>query len=480
MPSRNPLDPIPHPPRTPWLGNLLSLGATSPVQSMAKLAREYWPIYWLDMRGKPIVVVSGHTLVDELCDESRFDKSVRGALRGSPRLRGRRPLHRVHPGAELVEAHNILLPNFSQRAMQGYHPMMLDIAEQLVLKWERLNADDEVDVTARHDLADARHDRALRLRLPLQLVLPRDEPPLRRRHGGRARRRHGADRGQLPLEAAASEGPRRQAARRHPPHERDGRRDHPASAGRAARRGEKPICSSCMLSGRRPEDGRAARRPQYPLPGHHLPDRGARDDERPPVLRASTASSTIRDVLARAYEEVDRVLGPDRARCRPTRRSTSSPTSTRSSKESLRLWPTAPVFALSPAQGHDDRRRVPDEEAVPDRGAHPDAASRPAGWGEHAEVFDPDHFCREAERERPAERLQALRQRPARLHRPAVRPAGGGARARHDPPALQADRPHALPAQDQGDAHRQAGRLPRSRCGAGPTADARPSPGPPR
>jgi cytochrome P450/NADPH-cytochrome P450 reductase len=23
MPSRNPLDPIPHPPRTPWLGNLL-------------------------------------------------------------------------------------------------------------------------------------------------------------------------------------------------------------------------------------------------------------------------------------------------------------------------------------------------------------------------------------------------------------------------------------------------------------------------
>ena len=34
--------------------------------------------------------------------------------------------------------------------MQGYHPMMVDIAEQLVLKWERLNADDEIDVT--HDM----------------------------------------------------------------------------------------------------------------------------------------------------------------------------------------------------------------------------------------------------------------------------------------------------------------------------------------
>jgi len=58
------------------------------------------------------------------------------------------------------KAHNILLPNFSQRAMQGYHPMMLDIAEQLVLKWERLNSDDEVDVVQGWKLG--RNDSALR------------------------------------------------------------------------------------------------------------------------------------------------------------------------------------------------------------------------------------------------------------------------------------------------------------------------------
>jgi cytochrome P450/NADPH-cytochrome P450 reductase len=34
--------------------------------------------------------------------------------------------------------------------MQSYHPMMVDIAEQLVKKWERLNADDEIDVV--HDM----------------------------------------------------------------------------------------------------------------------------------------------------------------------------------------------------------------------------------------------------------------------------------------------------------------------------------------
>ena len=33
-------------------------------------------------------------------------------------------------------------------AMRGYFPRMLDIASQLMLKWERLNADDTVDVPA--------------------------------------------------------------------------------------------------------------------------------------------------------------------------------------------------------------------------------------------------------------------------------------------------------------------------------------------
>ena len=57
MPSRNILDPIPHPPKTFLVGNLLALGATTPVQDMMKLARQYGPIYWLDMMGKPVIVV---------------------------------------------------------------------------------------------------------------------------------------------------------------------------------------------------------------------------------------------------------------------------------------------------------------------------------------------------------------------------------------------------------------------------------------
>ena len=48
------------------------------------------------------------------------------------------------------KAHNILMQPFGNRAMQSYHPSMVDIAEQLVKKWERLNGDEEIDVV--HDM----------------------------------------------------------------------------------------------------------------------------------------------------------------------------------------------------------------------------------------------------------------------------------------------------------------------------------------
>src|ERR1700749_4384990 len=81
MPSATKPTPIPHPPKKPVVGNMLSLDATAPVQHLARLVKELGPIFWLDMMGAPLVIVSRHDLVDELSDETRFDKAVRGPLR---------------------------------------------------------------------------------------------------------------------------------------------------------------------------------------------------------------------------------------------------------------------------------------------------------------------------------------------------------------------------------------------------------------
>ena len=76
------LEPIPHPPGHVFVGNLFDLDASHPVESLMDLARKYGPIYELEVLGSGSrVIVSSHELVDELCDESRFDKMLGPGLK---------------------------------------------------------------------------------------------------------------------------------------------------------------------------------------------------------------------------------------------------------------------------------------------------------------------------------------------------------------------------------------------------------------
>src|SRR3954454_4975663 len=150
MASTNRLSPIPQPPTKPVVGNMLSLDSSAPVQNLARLAKELGPIFWLDMMGAPLVIVSGHDLVEELSDEKRFDKAVRGSLRRVRAVGGDGLFTADTNEPNWSKAHNIVMTPFGKRGMQSYHLNMLDIAEQLVQQWERLNADDEIDVV--HDM----------------------------------------------------------------------------------------------------------------------------------------------------------------------------------------------------------------------------------------------------------------------------------------------------------------------------------------
>lgn len=311
MPSRNALDPIPHPPRTPWLGNLLSLGATSPVQSMAKLARQYWPIYWLDMRGKPLVVVSGHELVDELSDESRFDKSVRGALR--------------------------LVRNFAGDgdAIGGALSGTMEQSGRLPLEnLIRKNRDRKLR-------ADIRH-----MNETVDGII-------------RERRESGED------------------------------------------LGRKQDLLSYLLSG---VDKKT---------GERLDDLNIRYQIITFLIAGHETTSGLLSfaiyallnnphALARAYEEVDRVLGPDPSHTPSYAQVNQLTYVSQILKETLRLWPTAPAFALAPHKdtviGGVYTMKKSYQIVVLVASLHRD----PAVWGEKAEVFDPDHFSREAERARPA------------------------------------------------------------------------------
>jgi len=117
MSTKNRLNPIPHPPTMPVIGNMLSLDWAAPVQHLTRLAKELRPIFWLDMMGALLVIVSGHELVDELSDETRFDKAVRGALRRVRAVGGDGLFTADTSEPNWSKAHNILLQPFDMTAL---------------------------------------------------------------------------------------------------------------------------------------------------------------------------------------------------------------------------------------------------------------------------------------------------------------------------------------------------------------------------
>lgn len=137
---------IPQPKTFGPLGNLPHLNLESPVQSLVKLAGEFGPIFRLEMPGRTELIISSYELVNDACDESRFDKRVWAPLQKVRAFTGDGLFTSETDEPNWRKAHQILLPSFSQRAMQGYHDMMVDIALQLIQKWQRLNPDESVDV----------------------------------------------------------------------------------------------------------------------------------------------------------------------------------------------------------------------------------------------------------------------------------------------------------------------------------------------
>lgn len=396
MANDNPLHPIPSPPRKLLIGNILSVRASAPVQDMMRLTRELGPIFWLDMMGKPMVIVSGFPLVDELSDETRFEKSTRGVLR---RLR---PVAHGLFTADTQEprwskSHNILLPTFAQRAMQGYHDAMLDVAEQCMLKWERLNADDEIDVTddmtrvtldtiglcgfdyrfnsfyrdGNHPFVDAMLrslETTMQTRgLPLEDLLHRK---MQRQLRDDTRYMHGVVEELIKVRREQGEDK------------------------------TKKDLLNYMLAGVDRQTGQ------------RLDDIQIRDETIIFLIAGHETTSGLLSfaiyallnnpqVLARATAEVDQVLGPD-----PSAKPTYAQVNqlkyiAQILKETLRLWPTAPAFGIHALEDTMLASRYPLKKSYHCLVLAPMLHRDKSVWGERADVFDPDNFTREAEAARP-------------------------------------------------------------------------------
>jgi cytochrome P450/NADPH-cytochrome P450 reductase len=141
-----PTELIPQPRPLPLLGNLADLDSDKGVFALVELAREYGPIYRLALPGEDLVVVSSQELVDELCDERRFDKKLHRPLRNVRDFAGDGLFTAETQEPNWGTAHRILMPAFGPAALRTMFDGMTDIAEQLLLKWERQGPAHRIDV----------------------------------------------------------------------------------------------------------------------------------------------------------------------------------------------------------------------------------------------------------------------------------------------------------------------------------------------
>ncbi|WP_426412705.1 bifunctional cytochrome P450/NADPH--P450 reductase [Bradyrhizobium ganzhouense] len=398
MSSKNRLDPIPHPPTKPVVGNMLSLDSAAPVQNLTRLAKELGPIFWLDMMGSPIVVVSGHDLVDELSDEKRFDKAVRGALRRVRAVGGDGLFTADTREPNWSKAHNILLQPFGNRAMQSYHPSMVDIAEQLVHKWERLNADDEIDVV--HDMTaltldtiglcgfDYRFNSFYRrdyhpfvesLVRSLETIMMTRGLPFEQLWMQKRRKTLGEDVDFMNKMVDEIIAERRKSAEGI-----DDKKDMLAAM----------MTGIDRSTGEQLDDVNIRYQINTFLIAGHETTSG---------LLSYTLYALLKhpDILKKAYDEVDRVFGPD-VNAKPTYQQVTQLTYiTQILKEALRLWPPAPAYGISPLKdetiGGKYKLRKGTFTTILVTALHRD----PSVWGPNPDAFDPENFSREAEAKRP-------------------------------------------------------------------------------
>jgi cytochrome P450/NADPH-cytochrome P450 reductase len=139
--------PIPQPPTRPLVGNLPDLDAGKGVLGMVEVAQEYGPIVRIQVFNRNIVVVSSQELVNEVCDETRFGKVLGTALREVREFAGDGLFTAETLEPNWQKAHRILMPAFGPAALRRMFSGMDDIAEQLMLKWERLGPAARIDVS---------------------------------------------------------------------------------------------------------------------------------------------------------------------------------------------------------------------------------------------------------------------------------------------------------------------------------------------
>ena len=139
---------VPGPKPMPVIGSAYTIDTSNLVLSAERMAKEYGKFYKHEIPGRPtLYIISSAHVVDQITDESRFYKVVHPAISNVRPFAGNGLFTAEDDDEEWGQAHRILMPGFSPLALKGMYEGMADVAEQLILKWTRTRPDDTIAVT---------------------------------------------------------------------------------------------------------------------------------------------------------------------------------------------------------------------------------------------------------------------------------------------------------------------------------------------
>ncbi|MCC3767412.1 bifunctional cytochrome P450/NADPH--P450 reductase [Streptomyces sp. UNOC14_S4] len=396
--SAVPAQAIPERPALPLIGHALGLprGADGHGHLMKEF-KELGPVFRIRAFGTGTVLVGGLELMTELSDESRFRKNVSQDLVEIRRFAGDGLFTAFHHEPNWRKAHDILMPAFSLGSMRDYHGTMLQVARSLIAKWDRAAAgaqavDVPEDMTRLtfdtiglcgfgYDFRSFRRDQPHPFVGAMSRALAFVQDKTESLPGAELFKRKQADQfrrdAELMTDLVDEVVRRRRASGDTGTDDLLGRMLHTRDT----------------VTGELLDDVNIRNQVITFLIAGHETTSGA-------LSFALYYLTKHPEVLARAQAEVDALWG-DTDAPEPGYGDVGRLTYIRQVlNESLRLWPTAPGFAVEPLADTviGGKYAVREGETLM---VYTPALHRDPAWGENVELFDPERFAPEREEKRP-------------------------------------------------------------------------------
>jgi cytochrome P450/NADPH-cytochrome P450 reductase len=126
---------IPHLPRIPIVGNLHQIAGKDIIGRLLTAIGGFYPISELKVFNRKIVVITSVDLAKEVMDDSKYDKFIDLPFEYLRKAAGDGLFTAWTHEPNWKKAHNILLPGFAHKAIEGYIPIMQRTIDQLIERW---------------------------------------------------------------------------------------------------------------------------------------------------------------------------------------------------------------------------------------------------------------------------------------------------------------------------------------------------------